>query len=97
MSKRKWEIFSRRRISWNIKNFGLITLKIWVENLDLKNETRRNELMSRKHKKVYTTLNYVEHIFILGSTIIWCISISAFAPSIGIPIGITSSVIELNI
>ena len=59
-------------------------------------ETRRNELMSWKHKKVYTTLIYIEHIFILVSTITQCILISAFASSIGIPIGITSSVIGLS-
>ena len=37
----------------------------------------RNELMSKKHKKVCTTLNYIEHFFILGSTITGCVSISA--------------------
>ena len=52
--------------------------------------------MSRKHKKVYTTLIYIEHIFILVSTITRCILISAFASSIGIPIGIMSSVIGLS-
>ena len=49
--------------------------------------------MSRKHKKVCTTLNYIEHFLILPSTITRCISISAFASLIGIPIGITSSAI----
>ena len=36
----------------------------------------RNELMSKKHKKVCTTLNYIKHFFILGSTITRCVSIS---------------------
>ena len=53
--------------------------------------------MSRKHKKVCTTLNYIEHFLILASTITGCISISAFASLIGIPIGITISTIGLNI
>ena len=53
--------------------------------------------MSRKHKKVCITLNYIEHFFILASTITGCISISAFSYLIGIPIGITSSTIRLNI
>ena len=53
--------------------------------------------MSRKHKKVCTTLNYIEHFLILASTITGCISISAFASLIGIPIGITSSAIGLKI
>ena len=34
--------------------------------------------MSRKHKKLCTTLNYVEHFLNLASTITECISISAF-------------------
>ena len=50
--------------------------------------------MSKKHKKVCITLNYIEHFLILASTITGCISISAF--SIGIPIGITSSAVGLK-
>ena len=60
-------------------------------------EINRNELMSKKHKKICTTLNYIEHFLILASTITGCISISAFASLIGIPIGITSSAIGLKI
>ena len=37
----------------------------------------RNKLMSKKHKKVCTTLNYIEQFLILGSTITGCISIYA--------------------
>ena len=50
--------------------------------------------MSRKHKKVCTTVNYIENFLILASTITGCISISAFASLLGIPIGITSSAIR---
>ena len=32
-------------------------------------EINRNELISKKHKKVCTTLNYIELFVILGSTI----------------------------
>ena len=53
--------------------------------------------MSKKHKKVCTTLNYIEHFLILASAITGCISISAFASLIGIPIGITSSAVGLKI
>ena len=53
--------------------------------------------MSKKHKKVCTTLNYIEHLLILASTIIACISISALASLIAIPIGITSYAIGLKI
>ena len=44
--------------------------------------------MSKKNKKVYATLN---------STITGCVSISAFASVVGIPIAITSSAMVLKI
>ena len=53
--------------------------------------------MSWKHKKVCTTLNYIEHFLILASAIAGCISISAFVSLLGIPIGITSSAVGLKI
>ena len=53
--------------------------------------------MSKKNKKVCTTLNYIEHFLIFASAITGCISISAFASLVGIPIGITSSAIGLKI
>ena len=53
--------------------------------------------MSKKHKKISTTLNYIEDSLVVASTIIGCISISAFASFLGIPIGITSSAIRLKI
>ena len=52
---------------------------------------KQNILMSKKHKKVCTTLNYIEHFLILVSTITECILISAFASLIGVPIGIMNS------
>ena len=33
-------------------------------------EIEQNELLSKKHKKVCTTLNYAEHIFILASKLL---------------------------
>ena len=73
-----------------------------LKNIDaIKNhfleEIKQNELMSRKHKKVCAALNYIEHFLILASKITGCISISAFASFIGLPIGIRSSVIGLKI
>ena len=59
----------------------------------LPEEVNQNKLISRKHKKVCTTLNYIEHILILASKITGCISISDFAYLIGVSIGITSSAI----
>ena len=60
-------------------------------------EIKQNELMSRKHKKICTTLNYIKDFLILASTITGCISISVFASMLGIPIGITSSAAGLQI
>ena len=41
-------------------------------------EIKQNELMSKKHKKVCTTLNYTEHFLILASTITHCWTWSTF-------------------
>ena len=60
-------------------------------------EIKQNELMSRKHKKVSATLNYIKPFLILASAITGWISISAFASLRGIPMGITSSAIGLKI
>ena len=53
--------------------------------------------MSKKHKKVCRTSNYIENFLVLASAITGCISISAFSSLIGIPIGITISAIGLQI
>ena len=79
-----------------------ITQELRLKDIDkttnyLIEEINRNELMSKKHKKVCTTLNYIEHFLIVASSITECISISVFASLIGIPIGITSSAKELKI
>ena len=73
-----------------------------LKNMDAKknyfiDEIKQNELMSKKHKKVCTTLNYIEHFFILASTITGCVSVPAFSSLIGIPIGIKSFAIGLKI
>ena len=38
-----------------------------------------NQLMKKKHEKVCTTLNCIEHFLILASLVSGCLSISAFA------------------
>ena len=53
-------------------------------------EINKNELMSKKHKKICSTLNYIGHFLILSSTITGSVSISAFASFVSIPIGIKS-------
>ena len=65
-----------------------------------------NEFMSKKHKKVYRVLNYIEHLLILILILVllyllilvtgW-VSISAFASLVGISIGITSSAMIKNL
>ena len=60
-------------------------------------EIKQNELMSRKHKKVFTTVNCIENSLILVSTFTESVSISAFASLIGVSIGVLSSAIGLNI
>ena len=79
-----------------------ISQEFRLKNIDetrncLIEEKNPNELMSKKHKKVSATLNYIEHFLILVSTITGCVSISSFASLNGIPIGITSSAIGLKI
>ena len=60
-------------------------------------EIKQNKLISRKHKKVCTTLNYIRHFLILASTITGWISISTFASLLGISIAIMSSATALQI
>ena len=60
-----------------------ISQEFRLKNVDearkyLTEEMNRNELISKKHKKVCTTLNYIEQFLILGSTITGCVSISTF-------------------
>ena len=55
-----------------------ISQELKLRNID---ETRnyfpkkiaQNELMRKKHKKVCTTLNYIEHLLILASAVTGCI------------------------
>ena len=35
----------------------------------MKQEIKQNVLISRKHRKVHTSLNYIDHFLILASTI----------------------------
>ena len=60
-------------------------------------EIKQNELMRKKHKKVCTTINYIEHFLFLASTITGCVLISVFASLIGVPIRIPSSTIAVKI
>ena len=52
--------------------------------------------MSKKHKKVCSGLNYIDHSLIAISIITECVSISAFASIVAISITITISAIGLK-
>ena len=44
--------------------------------------------MSKKHEKVCMVLIFIEHLFILVSTVTGCVSICGFASLVGVSIGI---------
>ena len=72
-----------------------ISQEFRLKNIDetrhyLIEEINRNKLISKKHKKVCKTLNYINHFLILGSTITGCVSVSTFVSLVDIPEGITS-------
>ena len=71
--------------------------KIYETRNHLLDETKHNDLISEKYKNTCKYLNYVEHLLILASIITGCISISAFASLVCIPVGITSSAVGTKI
>ena len=56
---------------------------------------KENNLISKKHKKVCTALDYIEHLLILAFPVTRCVSISAYASLVGVFKDIASSVIFL--
>ena len=75
---------------------GSTSLEFRLEKIDetrhyLLEKTKYNELINKKQKKICTTLNYIEHLLILASTVAGCVSISVFASLADIPIGTSSS------
>ena len=74
-----------------------VSQEFWLKNIDearnyLFEERKQNHLMSKKHKKVSTTLNYIAHLLTLASAVTGFVSISAFGSLVGIPIGSRTSV-----
>ena len=63
----------------------------------LLDELKDNNLMSEQYKKTSYYLNYVENLLILASTVTGCISISAFASLVCVPVSITSSALGIYI
>ena len=70
---------------------SIYTKKIDETRNHILEEIKHNELVSKKHKKTCGNLNYVEHLLILALKVTGCVSISAFASLVGIPIGMASS------
>ena len=60
-------------------------------------EIKHNDIMSEKYKKTCKYLNYVENLLVLASTVTGCISISAFASLVCVPVDLTSSAVGINI
>ena len=60
-------------------------------------QIRHDELISKKHKKTYRNLNYVEHLLILTSAVTGCLSISAVVSLAGISLGIAGSAATIKI
>ena len=54
-------------------------------------------MISKKHRKVSTTLNYIEHLIIPASTVTWCVFNSAFASLGGILVGIANPAAGLKL
>ena len=59
-------------------------------------EVNQNKLISKEHKKACSVVNCIGHLLIVISTITVCVSISAFASFVDIPIRVTSSAIGLK-
>ena len=81
---------SEENISQELKNVDV------SRNYLIKEIHQNDELMDKKHKKVCRALNY-SFLLILVSTVSGCVSISAFAFLVGIPIGITSSAVGTKV
>ena len=88
----KYIIMSEENISREFRLKNLDETRIYLIE-----EINRNELMSKKNKKVCATLNYIEHFIVLGSTITRCVFVSVFHSLLGISTGIASSATGLKI
>ena len=71
--------------------------KLMKQEIYLLDELKDNDLMSEKCKKTCKYLNYVVDMLILVSTVTGCISISAFASLVCVPVAITSSAVGIKI
>ena len=63
----------------------------------LLDEIKHNDLMGEKRKKTRKYLNFAESLLILSSIITYCVSLSAFASLVCVPVDITSSEVGIKI
>ena len=59
-------------------------------------EIKQNELISKKHKNIFSILNYIEHLLILACSFTGYVPISVFLSLAGIPLDVSSSVITIR-
>ena len=59
-------------------------------------EIRHNDVITENCKKKCKYINYVEHLLILASTITGCVSFSAFASLVCVPVCITRSAVRIK-
>lgn len=52
--------------------------------------------MSKKHKQDFITLNYIEHLLVLLSSVTGCASVSSFPSLVGNPTGVEYSIVALK-
>ena len=77
-----------------------ISLEFRLRKIDetrnyLLDEIKHNDLMKEKYKSTCKYLNYVEHFLTLASIMTCCISISAFASLVCVPVGITVGILRI--
>ena len=70
--------------------------KIEKRNYLLDEIINHNDLVSEKYEKKCKYLNHVEDLLILVSTVTGCVSISAFASFLCVPVYITSSALGIK-
>ena len=81
---------------------AILEFKLKKQEIDetrnyLLDEIKHYDSMSEKYNKKCKYLNCVKILLILSSTITGCVSVSAFASLVCVPVGITSSAVRIKI
>ena len=68
-------------------NFVYIYIYLYIYiKFKYKHYQKYNDLMSKKHKTVSMTLNFLVHFLVFVSVVSRCVAISAFASLVGVPL-----------